>query len=79
MSSGYECLEQLESDNTLSQGDVIVWEENQDFQSKAAVIVTADCDLAKGKHWGRITVVPRVAGKGPCRAVRQSSPSDTQS
>jgi hypothetical protein len=60
MSSGYECLEQLESDNTLSQGDVIVWEENQDFQSKAAVIVTADCDLAKGKHWGRITVVPLV-------------------
>lgn len=60
MDSGYECLEQLESDSTLSQGDVIVWDEAQDFQSKAAVVVTADCDLAKGKHWGRITVVPLV-------------------
>lgn len=60
MSAGYECLEQLESDSTLSQGDVIVWEEPQDFQSKAAVVVTADCDLARGKHWGRITVVPLV-------------------
>lgn len=60
MSSGYECLEQLQGDTTLSQGDVIVWEEAQDFQSKAAVVVTADCDLAKGKHWGRITVVPLV-------------------
>ncbi len=60
MNSDYECLEQLESDSTLSQGDVIVWEETQDFQSKAAVVVTADCDLAKGKHWGRITVVPLV-------------------
>jgi hypothetical protein len=60
MSSGYECLEQLEGDSTLSQGDVIVWEEPQDFQSKAAVIVTADCDLAKGKHWGRVTVIPMV-------------------
>lgn len=60
MNSGYECLEQLESESTLSQGDVIVWEEAQDFQSKAAVVVTADCDLARGKHWGRITVVPLV-------------------
>lgn len=60
MDSGYECLEQLESDSTLSQGDVIVWEKTQDFQSKAAVVVTADCDLDKGKHWGRITVVPLV-------------------
>lgn len=60
MNSSYECLELLKSDSTLSQGDVIVWEENQDFQSKAAVVVTADCDLAKGKHWGRITVVPLV-------------------
>lgn len=60
MDSGYECLEQLESNSTLSQGDVIVWAETQDFQSKAAVVVTADCDLAKGKHWGRITVVPLV-------------------
>ena len=60
MGSGYECLEQLGSDSTLSQGDVIVWEETQDFQSKAAVVVTADCDLAKGKHWGRVTVVPLV-------------------
>lgn len=60
MDSGYECLEQFESDGTLSQGDVIVWDETQDFQSKAAVVVTADCDLAKGKHWGRITIVPLV-------------------
>ena len=60
MSSSYECLEQLENDSTLSQGDVIVWEESQDFQSKAAVVVTADCDLARGKHWGRVTVVPLV-------------------
>lgn len=60
MSSGYECLEQCRAESTLSQGDVIVWEESQDFQSKAAVVVTADCDLAKGKHWGRITVVPMV-------------------
>lgn len=60
MSSGYECLERLESDSTLSQGDVIAWDKAQDFQSKAAVIVTADCDLAKGKHWGRITVVPLI-------------------
>ena len=60
MSSCYECLSQLESDCMLSQGDVIVWETAQDFQSKAAVVVTADCDLAKGKHWGRITVVPLV-------------------
>lgn len=60
MDSGYECLEQLEIDSTLSQGDVIVWDETQDFQSKAAVVVTADCDLAKSKHWGRITVVPLV-------------------
>jgi hypothetical protein len=60
MDSGYECLELIESDRTLSQGDVIVWGDPQDFQSKAAVVVTADCDLAKGKHWGRITVVPLV-------------------
>lgn len=60
MDSGYECLEQLASDSTLSQGDVIVWDETQDFQAKAAVVVTADCDLAKGKHWGRITVIPLV-------------------
>lgn len=60
MDSHYECLEQLASDRTLSQGDVIVWSGIQDFQAKAAVVVTADCDLAKGKHWGRITVVPLV-------------------
>lgn len=60
MNAGYECLEQLKSDSRLSQGDVIVWEETQDFQSRAAVVVTADCDLAKSKHWGRITVVPLV-------------------
>jgi hypothetical protein len=60
MSSDYACLEQLKSSSSLSQGDVIVWEKLQDFQSKAAVVVTADCDLAKGKHWGRITVVPIV-------------------
>lgn len=58
MSSDYECMQQIHGDSTLSQGDVIVWEDAQDFQSKAAVIVTADCDLAKGKHWGRVTVVP---------------------
>jgi len=60
MDSGYECLEQLASDSTISQGDVIIWDETQDFQANAAVVVTADCDLAKGKHWGRITVVPLV-------------------
>lgn len=60
MSSIYNCLEQLESDSSLSQGDVILWDQAQDFQSKAAVVVTADCDLAKGKHWGRITVVPLI-------------------
>lgn len=60
MSSSFDCLERPEGDSTLSQGDVIIWEEVQDFQSRAAVVVTADCDLAKNKHWGRITVVPMV-------------------
>lgn len=52
------CLEPLRAEDGLSQGDVIVWSGNQDCLAKAAVIVTADCDLARGKHWGRVTVVP---------------------
>lgn len=63
MSSDYRCLEQLDSNSKLSQGDVIAWTESQDFQSKVAVVVTADCDLDKGKHWGRITVVPLIPVK----------------
>lgn len=54
------CLELLEADDELSQGDVIMWSEASDCMGKAAVVVTADCDLAKRKHWGRVTVVPLI-------------------
>ncbi len=55
------CLEPLGAEDRLSQGDVIVWNEGQDYLDKAAVVVTADCDLVKRKHWGRVTVVPLIA------------------
>jgi hypothetical protein len=54
------CLEQPALENRLSQGDVIVWPVQPDFMNKAAVVVTADCDFAKGKHWGKVTVVPLI-------------------
>jgi hypothetical protein len=42
----------------LSQGDVLLWRGATDPMATAAIVVTADCDLARGKHWGRVSVVP---------------------
>lgn len=54
------CLEFSSAEDRLSQGDVIAWSGERDYIEKAAIVVTADCDLSKGKHWGRVTVVPLI-------------------
>ncbi|MGB6009492.1 hypothetical protein [Castellaniella sp.] len=55
-----DCLDFSSNENRFSQGDVIAWKGNRDYLKKAAIVVTADCDLAKGKNWGRVTVVPLI-------------------
>jgi hypothetical protein len=51
-------VEPIPSDAPLRQGDVLRWPKNTAFLEMAGVVVTADCDLARGKHWGRLSVVP---------------------
>lgn len=58
------CLEPIGAEDSLSQGDVIMWSGQRDYMDNAAIVVTADCDLAKGKHWGRVTVVPLIPAPG---------------
>jgi hypothetical protein len=45
-------------DEPLQQGDVILWPHASGFLETSGIVVTADCDLARAKHWGRISVVP---------------------
>lgn len=51
-------IEAIPSDVPLQQGDVLRWPTATAFLEMAGVVVTADCDLARGKHWGRLSVVP---------------------
>lgn len=55
------CIEPRAAEDGLSQGDVIRWGTQEDCMLKAGIVVTADCDLAKGKHWGKVTVVPLIS------------------
>lgn len=53
-----EC-EPVPDDNSLRQGDVIrPLESTDDPWNGIAIIVTADCDIARSKHSGRLTCVP---------------------
>lgn len=51
-------VEAIASDAPLRQGDVLRWPSATEFLEMAGVVVTADCDLVRGKHWGRVSVVP---------------------
>jgi hypothetical protein len=46
------------SEEPLSQGDIILWRDGKASFEKLGVVVTADCDLVRNKHWGRVSVVP---------------------
>ncbi len=51
-------------DQPLRQGDVLRFIQKEEFpvgwRDTIAVVVTANCDLAFGKHWGTITYVPAI-------------------
>jgi len=44
----------------LHQGDIFEWLESRQTGDIAGVVVTADCDLEKRKHRGRVSYVPVV-------------------
>lgn len=47
---------------SIRQGDIVTFSDavNRPFQCRAAVILTADCDLAQNKHYGQILFCPMV-------------------
>lgn len=49
---------EVEQSDAVKQGDFLTWKNATDPFLRHAVVVTGDCDLARGKHWGKITVVP---------------------
>lgn len=51
-------IEQQPFDAPVQQGDFLHWKTHPDPLYRNSVVVTADCDLARGKHWGKVTVVP---------------------
>ena len=55
---GRSICETVSPEEVLQQGDFVLWPGATAFLEQAGIIVTADCDLAFGKHWGRISVVP---------------------
>lgn len=48
---------------SLTQGDLISFEEEEDPLRKNGIVVTADCDLEKGKHAKLVTLIPVVSVK----------------
>jgi hypothetical protein len=52
-------FDEILDERPLRQGDVIEWHQaQQDRWRSAGIIVTADCDIAKGKHSGILSYVP---------------------
>ncbi|WP_421178615.1 hypothetical protein [Aeromonas enteropelogenes] len=51
-------IQEPSSEDPLSQGDIILWRDSSASFEKLGIVVTADCDLARNKHWGRVSVVP---------------------
>lgn len=48
---------------SLTQGDLIGFEEEEDPLRRYGIVVTADCDLEKGKHAKLVTLIPVVSVK----------------
>jgi len=59
-------IEHTDSANQIKQGDFLHWKGATDPFHRYAIVVTADCDLSRGKHWGRITVVPVLSVEDYC-------------
>ncbi len=53
-----EVVKFVASNEPIEQGDILFWKDSQRPFERAGIIVTADCDLAWRKHWGKISVVP---------------------
>ncbi|WP_143674167.1 hypothetical protein [Streptomyces caniscabiei] len=52
------------SEQPLRQGDVLEFLQKEEFpvgwRDTIAIVVTANCDLSFGKHWGTVTYVPAI-------------------
>ncbi|MFE2590810.1 hypothetical protein ACFXDD_17825 [Streptomyces anthocyanicus] len=52
------------SEQPLRQGDVLEFIQKEEFpvgwRDTIAIVVTANCDLSFGKHWGTVTYVPAI-------------------
>ncbi|MBA1192124.1 hypothetical protein G7007_04490 [Pseudomonas entomophila] len=46
---------------SLTQGDLIFFEKEEDPLRRSGIVVTADCDLEKGKHARLVTLIPVVS------------------
>ncbi|WP_162932084.1 hypothetical protein [Solimonas sp. K1W22B-7] len=55
------CYEEPAAGSALQQGDILHWPKAANCFEAAGVVVTADCDLARGKHWGKVSVVPLIS------------------
>lgn len=50
-------IEDIDLSQPAQQGDVILWQSTVPW-NRIGVVITADCDIDKKKHWGRLSVVP---------------------
>lgn len=60
---GWELDKEIKENAVLKQGDLIKIHDGDDPLRKAAIVVTADCDLINKKHARLITLVPAVSVK----------------